>query len=274
MPLLLVDNLFSPVLYPDVVLSANEEATGREAEFFATLRREDHWSPTSFNAIANLKARHTQPRGFNMVALFVHNLLGEAYQFQISDDDFTSIQTVIDVTIPSEPGAGHVDDANGVVTDDFLWLKRVPTRYAHDFRHNIPAMGADLKPELSGIVGMAFSFDRDRGDLVDVNDMRGEEHRSDRGVVGRGTMDIARNGSMPIKFTTLFEYEAARFHLLRYDGTVTGHPIPALLVFDESRAEQALMVHRPLGRHGFRQEPGYFYPAGEIAYAEHDPREV
>jgi hypothetical protein len=271
--ILLVDNVFSAVQYPSVTLSGNEEATGFEARFFATLRREDHWTPTTFNADAWLKARHTQPRAVNTICLWVHNLLGEIYRFQISDDNFVSpIETVVDVTIPSTPGSGDIDDALGVVTEDFMWIKRFPTRYAVDFRHFVPAMGASQKPELNGIVGTSYSFDRNLGDLVDANDFRADEARSDRGVRGLGTPDITRGGSMPIQLPSMLAYEEFRFHLQRYDGTATGAPTPALLIFDETRAEQAVMVNRPLGRLGFSQSRTYFYPGGDLHFQEHDPR--
>jgi hypothetical protein len=266
MSLLLIDNLFSPIHYPDVVLSANQEATDFEAARFSTLRREDHWSPTSFNADAWAKATHAQLRAMNMIVLWVHNLLGEAYRFQVSNDDFvTSTETVVDITIPATPGTGHVDDALGVVTEDLMWIKRVPTRYAKYFRHYVPAMGASQRPEINGIVGPAIAFDRDMGELVDATDLRAEESRSARGVVGRGDLDVSRSGSLPIQLPSVFAYEDLRFHLQRYEKS------PGLLIFDEARAEQAVMVHRPLGRLGFAQSRQSFYPAGQLHFEEHDP---
>ena len=274
--ILLVDNVFSPVQYPDVTLSANEEAGGSEAEQFAALRRETFWAPTTTNADAWMKARHTQPRAINTVCLWAHNLLGKAYQLQISNDDFASgIETIVSVTIPSAPGTGDIDDDLGVVTEDLMWIKRLAvTRYAHDIRHFVPAMGANQLPNLTGIVGVSYAFDRDLGELVDATDFRADQQRSDRGVDGFGTSDIARNGRIPISLPSLFDYEAFRFHLQRYDGTATGTPIPALLIFDEARAEQAVMAHRPTGRLGFEQNRSYFYPSGKLEYVEHDPREA
>lgn len=275
--ILLVDNLFNPVHYPDVALSANEEASGHEVEFFSTLRREDTWAPTTLNADAWLRASHTQPRAISLIVLPVHNLLGEAYRFQISNDGFaSSIETLVDITIPSNPGTGDVDDALGVVTDDFMWIKRVtPTRYAYDFRHYVPAMGANQRPEINGIAGVPAVFERRRGELLDATTARGEETRSDRGVVGRGTLDIARDGSVPIYFTSLFAWEGFRFHLQRYDGSAFSPPAPspALYIPDETRANEAAMIHRPLGRVAFQQSTKEsFYPSGELAYEEHDPR--
>lgn len=268
---LLVDNVFSPVQYPDVVLTANEELAGSEVEMFSTLRREDGWEPTTYNNDAWAKATHTQPRAVNFICLWAHNLRGKTYRLQVSNDDFTaSIETLVDVVIPSNPGVGNVGDALGVLTEDLMWIKAVPTRYAVGIRHFVPAMGANQRPRINGIVGTVCSFDRKFGDLVDGNNFRAEQMRSARGVVGFGESDIARDGAVPIDLPSLFAYEDFRFHLQRYDGTATGAPIPGLLVFDEARAEQAVMIHRPPGRAAFRQSRSYFYPAGELQYEEHD----
>lgn len=269
MTLLLVDNVFSPVQYPDVVLSANEELAGSEIAMFSTLRREDGWEPTTYNADAWGRAIHTQPRAVTMVCLWAHNLLGETYRLQLSNDGFTTTETVIDVVIPTSPGTGSVDDALGVLTEDLMWVKRIPTRYAVGIRHYVPAMGANLRPRINGIVGVPASFDRDRGELVEANDFLAEQARSHRGVIGQGEADVSRGGSVPVTFPSLFAYEQFRFHLQRYDGTATGTPIPGLLIFDESRAEQAVMVRRPVGRMGFRQAQA-FYPSGDLLFSEHD----
>ncbi|HKR55044.1 MAG TPA: hypothetical protein VJS20_02005 [Gemmatimonadales bacterium] len=271
--ILLVDNLFSPVHFPDVVLAANEELAGSEAEMFSTLRREDGWEPTTYNNDAWLKATHTQPRAVNMVCLWAHNLRGETYRLQVSNNDFTAasdIETLVDVVIPSNPGTGSPDDALGVLTEDLMWIKRVPTRYGVGIRHFVPVMGANQRPRINGIVGMGCAFDRDRGDLVDANDFRAAEQRSPRGVVGYGEADVSRSGAVPISLTTLSAYEDFRYHLQRYDGTAFGAPSPGLLIFDESRTEQAVMIHRPQGRSAFTQRPNYFYPSGELAFEEHD----
>lgn len=274
-PFFLVDSLFSPIHYSDVTLSANEEAAGFEAEMFSTLRREDHWSPTSFNADAWIKARHAQVRAFNTVCLWVHNLLGESYRFQISNNDFTDIETVIDVTIPSNPGAGHIDDALGVLTEDFMWIKRVPTRYAVDFRHFVPAMGADLKPELNGIAGISYSPSQyDYPYAPNTTEFIVEEHRSDRGVLGRGTPVNLRRGAITMKMRSDFDYEPARFHLEHRWGSGS----PMLIVHNEAQAERAVMVVRTGGSLlGFETDTawpdgGEGRSMGQLTFVEHDPK--
>lgn len=276
-PVFCVDSVFNPIHYSDVTLSANESAAGHAPEFFSTLRREDSWSPTTFNNDAWLKARHTQPRAFNVVCLWVHNLLGEVYRFQISDDDFSTIQTVIDVTIPASPGTGHIDDANGVLTEDYMWIKRVPTRYAHDFRHFIPAMGASLKPELSGIVGISYSpAQYDYPYAPNTTTLMVEEHKSDRGVLGRGTVSNPRHGEITVKNRTDFDYELCRFHFeQRWGGWA---PSPMLIVHNEAQTERAVMADRAGGSMlGFETDSswpdgGEGRNQGRLSFSEHDPR--
>lgn len=262
--LLMSDSVFSPVHYPDVTLSANEELTGSTAAFFSTLRREDGWESVTYNADAWIKATHVQPRAVSGVVLWAHNLRGKAYRLQVSNDDFGTTETLIDVTIPANPGVGDVDDALGVLTDDGMWIKRVPVRYAKYIRQYVPAMGASLRPRINGIVGVPFAFDRNRGDLVDGTEVRAEEMRSHRGVVGRGEVDVSRNGSVPIQCPSHFDYEVFRYQLWRYETS------PALLVFDEARAEQAVMARRPVGRLAFKETRDYFPPSGELMFDEHD----
>lgn len=276
-PVFLCDNIFNPVHYPTVTLSANEEAAGFEAEMFSTLRREDHWSPTTFNADANLKARHSSPRTFDIICLWVHNLLGEAYKFQVSDDDFSTIQTVVDITIPTGPGTGSPDDALGVVTEDLMWIKRVPQRSAHDFRHFVPAMGSAQKPELSGIVGLSYSpaqYDYPYAPSTTVLSV--EEHVSDRGVRGRGSITNARHGQITIKNRNDFDYELARFHFEQRWGGWT--PSPMLIIHDANQAERAVMVDRAGGSMlGFETDSewpdgGEGRNRGRLSFVEHDPK--
>lgn len=272
-PVFLSDNLFSPFAYPDVVLTANEEASGHEAEFFSTLRREDSWSPTTFNNDAWMKATHTQVRGFNTVCLWVHNLLGEAYKFQISNDDFATTETVIDVTIPLYPGAGDIDDALGVVTEDFLWIKRVSTRYAKYFRHYVPAMGADLKPELAGMAGVSYSpLQYDYPYAPSTTEFMVEEQRSQRGVLGRSVPVNLRRGEITMKMRNDFAYEEARWHL----ETLWGRGTPMLIVHNDAQAERAVMAVRTAGSMlGFETDASWpdgneGRNMGRLAWQEHD----
>ena len=267
--ILLVDNLSSVAQYPLHTVSANEEPAGTEAFRFATLRREDHWMSSTANADAWHRTVYNRVRAFDCVCLWDHNLSGKTYRLQVSDDNFTTTQTVFDGILPSTPGTGDVDDALGVLTEDLMWIKRLSspvTTSAH--RHFVPAMGAGQRPILNGIVGLSVSVDRSLGEVVDGDDLATEEQVSEAGYRGRGPLALLRGGAMPTKPSSLFVYEQLRYHLKRFARS------PSLIVYDESRAEQACMAIRPVGHLGLRQGDGYFYQHGDIPFVEHEPREA
>jgi len=267
--IIVVENLLNIRQFGLHTITANEEPAGSEAFRFATLRRPDHWSPTTTNADAWIKSGFDRLRAWNFVALWDHNLLGEGLRIQGSDDDFaTPPQTAFDATLPTTPGAGSIDDALGVVTLDKMWLKRVPTRTTNAVRLYVPAMGAGQRPSINGIVGMAYPFIRELGELPESDDKMAEETMTEAGYKGEGAAAFPRSGVLPIRMPSLFEWDAARYHLHeRYRRS------PAVLIFDEQRAEQAILVKRPGGRQAPRQGDESFYPRLALAYAEHEPRE-
>lgn len=266
---LAVENAFSVVQFPLHTITANEAGTGSEAFRFATGRRADHWSPTTTNADAWIKVACDRTRAFDCVRLWDHNLAGYTVRVQCSDDDFTTTQTVFNATLPTMPATGAVDDDFGVLTEDSMWLLVFPVRAAKYWRIYVPAMGSGLKPSINGGLGLSVTFDRDRGDLVDANDLSAMEERSEAGYLGRGTRALVRGGAVTIKQPSLFAYEHLRYHIQRF-----GAGSPGVLVFDDERAEQAVMAIRPLGRMGFRQDRSWFYPQGELPWVEHEPPEV
>lgn len=265
---LLVDNLFSVAQYPDHVISATEEPAGLEAFRFATLRRDDHASATTANADWSIKAACDRSRGADMACLWDHGLAGETVRIQCSDDDFASTQTAFEGVLPTTPATGALTDALGVLTEDLMWVAQFPFRSAKYWRVFVPAMGAGLKPIVNGLVGLSVAVNPDMGDLVDANDLMAQEERSEAGYLGRGPRALVRGGALTIK-SSLFDYEQLRFHLQRF-----GAGVPGVLVFDEARAEQAVMAVRPLGRMAFRRDRSWSYPHGELPWEEHEPREA
>jgi hypothetical protein len=269
--ILAVDNLFDSVeQYPGHTVTAEEEPAGLEASRFAAGRRDQHASATTANSDWWLKATFDRVRAFDFVCLWDHNLAGTTLRVQASDDDYVSPpQTIFDAALPTTPGTGDVDDALGVLCEDgMMWLKRFPVRTAASVRLYSVAMGAGLKPSLNGLVGLSVSFDRDMGDFVDANDLLGTEERNEAGRVGHGVRTVFPSGALPIHHPTFDAYEQFRYHLKRY-----GAGSPAVLTFDEARAEQGLMVRRPQQRLGFRQDRSYFYPFGQLPFEVYEPRE-
>jgi hypothetical protein len=269
--LLCVDNLFDTVeQYPSHAVTAEEEPTGLEASRFAAGRRDQQASATTANSDWWIKAIFDRVRAFDFVCLWNHNLLGETVKIEASDDDFaTPAQTIFSAALPTVPGTGSVDDALGVVCEDgTMWLKRFPRRAAAAVRIYSVAMGAGLKPLVNGLVGLSYSFDRDLGEFPDANDLLATRERNEAGYVGMGRRTVFPSGSVPIHHATFDAYEQFRYHLKRY-----GAESPAVLIFDEARAEQALLVHRPEQRLGFKQDRSYFYPFGQLPYEVHEPKE-
>jgi hypothetical protein len=268
--ILCVDNLFDSVeQYPAHTVTAEEEPAGLEASRFAAGRRDQHASATTANSDWWIKSAFDRVRAFDFVCLWDHNLLGETVRIEASDDDFTTTQAIFDGVLPTTPGTGDVDDALGVLCEDgLMWLKRFPTRTAVAVRIYSVAMGAGLKPLVNGLLGLSVSFDRDMGELVDANDLLATTERNEAGYVGMGRRTVFPSGAVPIHHATLDAYEQFRYHLKRY-----GASAPAVLIFDEAQAEQALMVQRPDQRLGFRRDRSYFYPFGALPYQVHEPRE-
>jgi len=157
-----------------------------------------------------------------------------------------------------------------------MWIKRVPTRYAHYVRHFVPAMGAGLRPELAGIVGAAYSPNQyDYPYSPSTTELRVEEHRSDRGVLGRAAPVNLRRGEITMRTRSDFEYEVARFHLERRWGGGS----PMLMVHNEAQAERAVMTIRTGGSMLGFEATEQWRDAGEgrvqarLAWEEHDLRE-
>ena len=272
-PIFLVDNLFSPLHYRSHIVSAEEEPAGAEANRFATLRREDHASPTTANSDWWLKVACGQPRAANMLLLWDHNLLGETLRIEVSDND-TDWQIIFNAILPTSPGAGHVDDALGVVTEDGSWLKRFPLRVGTYWRLFVPAMGADQKPEINGVLGQSYSPSQyDYPYAPSTTEFLAEEQRSDRGVLGRSAPVNLRRGAITMKMRSDFDYEAARFPIEHR----WGDGAPMLVVHDASQAERAVLAVRTGGSLlGFETDTawpdgGEGRRMGRLEWVEHDP---
>lgn len=278
-PVFLVENLASVVHFGAHVVSGNEEPTGTEAFRFATGRRGDHWSPSAFNADAWLKIVFDRVRSFDFLLLWDHNLSGKTLRWQASDDDYaTPPQTLFDEVLPSVTATGHVDDTFGVRTEDGKWLKRIPVRSAKSTRLFIPAMGANQKPSINGIVGLSYSPNQYDLPFDDSSTMAlVEEERSEVGVLGRGTRVAPRHGRIVTKMRGEAEYELARYHLER---RFVEQFSPMLIVHDEAQADRAALgVHQAGESFGFTVDGSLPYGEdphrkGEFGWVENDVKEL
>lgn len=280
LPVVLVENFASIRQFSGHTLIGNEEPAGTEAFRAADGRRtpSDYWAPATLNAAATLTITCDRIRTANVVALDRgHNLIGEAFTLQCSDDN-ANWSPVVDVTeLPTVPGgsldapAVSVAGVWGVRTEEGAWLCRFPTRAARYWRLSIPAMGAGLRPQLVGWwLGLAYApLDLTRPHSPNQSELLVEELTSERGWQGRGAAAIRRLGVLRLKLTNGFEYDLARYHLEGHFGRQR----PMWIVHDDSQAERAVLAIRPTGQLGFELPTSWFYPTAEVGWVEYQPKE-
>ncbi len=153
-PVFLIENYFSSSQFSTHVVSAIQEAAGKQAFRVGDGRRIqlDHWSSTSLNVEAWIKVDCVSTKSATGIALDRgHNLAGKSVVLERSAND-SGWTNVFTATIPATAATdGDIDDANGITTDEGAWLKRFASVSDRYWRLRIPAMGADLKPEVVGL---------------------------------------------------------------------------------------------------------------------------
>jgi len=261
--------------YPSHVVSALSEPTGYEAHRFSAGRRDQYSTASTANLDWWHKTIFNRVRALDCVCLWIHNLQGKAYQLQVSDDDFTTYQTPINITIPTSPAAGDIDDANGVLCENGMWIMRFPLRTGIAYRHFIVAGGAGFKPQIAGKVGLSLALNQfDKPFAPSDTELIVTEEMGESGWIGRGPRRLKRFGSIQVKTRAAFEYDQFRYHFeQRFGGGC-----PMLIVFDDSQAERAVMAQRGPGRFGFKVAPISEWPddlrVGEFSWQELDPSEI
>lgn len=273
-PRLLVDDVCDDVeQYPLHTVVAEEEPAGYEAHRFSAGRRDQYAKATTANSDWWLKSTFNRVRTVDMVALWVHNLGGKTYKLEMSDDDFASIQTLVNCVIPTTPGAGDIEDANGVLCENGMWLKTFSPRAGSAIRHFIPAGGAGFIPYINGKVGLSLGLNQyDKPFIPSDTELQVTEERNEAGYEGSGPRRLKRFGSILVKTRSLFEYDQFRYHLeQRFGGGV-----PMVIVHDRAQAERAVLAKRDGGRFGFRGEGDWpdGFRKGEFAWREIDPAEI
>jgi len=275
-PVFFGDNVFSRTQYPLHVITADEEPVGHEAALVANGRRHglNFATSTTANDPWFLKAVFDQVRGADMVALDRgHNLAGKQIKLEFSDDDWaTPAQVAVDCFIPANPGAGSLDDANGVVTEEGAWLKRFPFRSGAACRLYVPAMGAGLRPQVVGLwVGVSYSPEHlFRPSAPDNDFLLVEETVFPSGWRSHGRAAYPRQGAIRLKMADYFAYELARYHL----QFVFGRNRPTWIVHDEDQADRAVLADRVANSElGLVKESGsnWSHPQGLIAWSEREP---
>ena len=271
----LAENLFSKTQFPDHTIVGNEEPTGNEAFRIANGRRatDDFWTSNTANADANVKVTCDRVRGADMAFLDRgHNLDGETFKIEGSDDDFTTIDTAVDITLPSQSSTLPLDNATGVKTEAGAWVMLFPFRAHKYWRAFVSAMGAGLKPQIVGLsLGLSWEFpwiDLPYGD--NVTQLVVSEVESDAGWLGRSWPNTKRVQTARLKLDDFYSYGQARYHL---EGRFGGGA-PMVLVPNQEQADRTLVVVRPKGQFGFRIASGWGYQQAEVAYVESQPKRV
>ncbi len=158
-PLILSENLFSVQQFPSHVISATEEPSGNEAQNVADGRREStSWTMTTANTDGAVKTACDRVRGANVLIIDRNdNLPGYPIKLQVSQDDFTTTEDAVDITLPSASSPLPLDNATGVRLEDGSWAILFDFRAAAYWRVFVPQMGAGLKPVITGLyLGLAY----------------------------------------------------------------------------------------------------------------------
>jgi hypothetical protein len=267
----LAENHLSTVQFPLHVLTPSEELAGAEAARVADGRRSalDYWTGTSTNVEYSLKWTMDRVRASTMLALDRgHNLTRLIYE--VSQDNFTTVEPVFDVTLPTATAPGSLDDDFGVRTEEGAWLKRFPLRAAQYGRIRIPAMGAEQKPKIVGLwVGLGYAVDLLRPLSDDQDEARADETTTPAGWRGSGPPGFVRTGTLRLELPDLFEYQRARYHLGPQGHF--GRRRPTWVVLDDAEAERALLAIRPVGTLGFAREPRWAFHKADVPFLEHEP---
>jgi len=270
----LVENFFNVHQFPDHVIDAAEEPTGTEAWRVGTGRRDtesNKWTPTTANSSTYLDVECNRVRSADMLVMDGHNLAGYDFELHGSNDDHTTHESILDLTIPAVSAPGRLED--GVLTEEGAYVRRVdlPRGYKY-WRPYFPAMGADLKPIVTGLwLGLSYSTD----DLVrpadvDMTELHAAETMSEHGWLGRGHATRSRVGTFNIDLWGFMKYDLARYHL----STLFGKGYPMWFVPDSDQADRAFCVVRPGGsRVGFQLGQRWSYESAQIPYIEHQPSE-
>jgi hypothetical protein len=275
-PRLLVENFFSPTQFPDNVVDANEEDTNKEAWRVGTARRsvQDAWLPTTLNNAAWLRVDRGASDSADMVAIDRgHNLQGEVVTLQKSTDNFVADTTqVFQSTIPSSVSDDTALTAiNGALTPEGAWVKAFTSDSSRYWRLLIAAMGAGLRPRVVNLwLGLSYApsklqipwGDDDDELLYDVTEIAATGWRGTSPPVQR------RRGELRFKLRAAADYATTVLHLR--DNFNLGRPM--WIVYEDTRAERAVLGERERGRQGFSLEGDWGHRQSIVSWVEREPR--
>lgn len=271
-PVFLAENFYNTHQFVDHTVDAEEEPSGYEAWRVATGRRSglQYWTPSTANSDTYVDATCDRTRTANMLILDRgHNLAGYDIELRASQDDFTTYETILDITVPSVSTPGALTD--GVLTEEGAYVKQFDARSYTYWRVFVNAMGAGLQPQIVGLwLGLAWSPDYlEMPSAKDADDLIVEETVSESGWVGRGPATQRRSDTIKLKLSSYDEYDEARYHIQGLFGA--GYPM--WIFHHDDQADQGLCAIRQSGSHlGFARQADWGYEQVQFSYIEHEPK--
>lgn len=276
LPRFLVENFMNPIAFDDHTITASSEEAGHEAFRVGAGRRSrlNFWTPTSTNAEGWVGVRCDQPRQADMIAIDrKNNLAGHQIKVQASDDNFSTVQTLVDTTIPSNKSTFQaLDSSFGALTEEGAWVHQFSATTANDWRLLIPAMGSGLKPEVGGLyIGKSFEPRYLIALPFGWGDRRlsFDEVQSNTAWVGAFNTAQRIERDFQLKLKSDDEYDRARYHI--EEQFLKRRPM--WIVFDQDRAERTWLGVPPQGRQGFEKPSGGQWGFQQITLqaVEHEP---
>lgn len=275
-PALLSDSVFSRRIYPGHSLAASTTATGKSVEFLWAMRRLREltgWFASALNSAAWVEATFDQPRGFD--TLFIdrdHNLDGQTLSVSISDDDFTTSETVASATVPSTPTPSVAFlDGTLLRTNEGALLWYLGLQVSWGARVNVAAMGSGLRPELAGLM-LGLSYRPDVAPLKPFDfgrpNLTHSVARSPRAQDSTGEPGSYRAVDLHLRMDDWLEYAEAVYPV----EELFGGRRPTVVVPTIARAEQAFLARAVPGEHGFEIPADRYHPEVHIRAEEMEPR--
>ena len=267
---LLVDNVFNLRIYNAHTLSALESTDSAGLVGAGRRTTYDAYTSVTTNSEAWVRAQCDRVRGCDMIVWDRgHNVAGKTVKAQLSSDGFSAnIEDAFNGALPTMMASGSITDAYGVLTPEGAWLKLFSERGSADWRCDIPAMGASLKPVIPGLwIGHSYSPGQPfRPYGPGVTELIVDETESDFGWRGRGRPTRRRAGTIHFKFANPWDAEQADWHVQRI---AEGRPF--WIVPDDDRAEQSFLAVLPKALVGMVVDIQQFYPVLDLPYQELDP---
>lgn len=272
----LADNFFhsADLLYPNHTITANEEATGHEAFRVGTYRRTpgNYWEPTTANSEAWVEVECDKPRQASMLVIDRgHNLGGQTVKLQLSDDDFSSLDTVVDTTVPDQTSQrASLDRDSGARTEEGAWMARFEARAATYWRLLIPAMGSGLTPRVRGLyLGLAWEPDFEVDRPFDEGQRAVQRGETQGPTIWTPAARAAKRKewSQALRLSSFTEYLEARYHI----EDLLMDDVPTWVVPEDRQAERSWLGRVASGTHAFRSEEGWGFKQAQLNLVEQEP---